>query len=310
MSKKTRVITYNLADRGRSKDVGTDRSDVDIKSMVDRMNASSTQELINSGDMYGYYGHELRGRFGMNPPDVWVNPNTGDSIRIEPAIRTIKLEADNDGNVSHQQEFLDTETGKYSERLYASNAGGFSSAVMRKMGSAGKYDVTSFDGFDYVRQPNYNTNRGDGMFDGLFWLDETSDQPAFDSLEGISPERAMIKAALETAILYQYDSIAAAVQADAMNTHYQNETLAAQDAYITRQQNLENIRAKRANRKDELFDSMICPSVPFEATANAWANFDGLGTSDRDLRTTESVKKSQEDGIKHREERTSIFKRR
>jgi hypothetical protein len=309
MSKKTQLITYNLADRGRSKDVGTDRSDVDIKSMVDRINASDTQELVNSGDMFGYYGHELRGRFGMNPPDVWLNPNTGESIRIEPAIRTVKLSADNDGNVSHQQEFLDTDTGKYSERLYANNAGGFSSAVMRKMGEAGKYGITSFDGFDYVRQPNYNTNRGGGMFDSLFWLDDSIEM-AFDSLDGITPEHAAIKSALETAILHQYDSIANAKNSDAMVQHYQKEVMAAQDAFVSRQQALENIRERRASRDEEIYDSMVCPSVSFDSMAEKWASFDQLGTSDRDLRTTESVKKAQEDGIKHREERTSIFKRR
>lgn len=310
MSKKTQLITYNLADRDR-KHVGVDRSDMDIQSMVNRINAPDTQELVASGDMYGYYGHELRGRFGMNPPDVWVNPNTGENIRIEPALRTIKLSADNDGNVTSQHEFLDTDTGKYSERLYANKAGGFSSAVMRKMGEAGKYNVTGFYGFDYVRQPNYNTNRGNGMFDALFWVDEADDlEMAFDSMAGMTPQQAAIKSALETAILHQYDSIMTANQSDMMIAHYQNEAMQAQEAYITRQQNLENIRQRRHDRKLEVFDNLICPSVPFNEAQAQWDSFSGQGTSDLDLRTTASVEQSRTENKQHKQDRVSIFNRR
>lgn len=309
MSKKTQLITYNLADRDR-KHVGIDRSDMDIQSMVNRINAPDTQELVASGDMYGYYGHELRGRFGMNPPDVWVNPKTSETIRIEPALRTIKLSADNDGNVTSQHEFLDTDTGKYSERLYSNKAGGFSSAVMRKRNAAGKYDVTGFYGFDYVRQPNYNTNRGNGMFDSLFWVDEADELMAFDSLDGLTPQQASIKSALEMAILHQYDSIANASQADMMIAHYQNEALQAQEAQISRQQHLENLRQRRHDRKLEVYDSLICPSVPFDEAVAQWDSFNMQGTSDLDLRTTGDSKKVQADQKRHSEERTRIFKGR
>lgn len=310
MSKKTQLITYNLADRDR-KHVGTDRSDMDIQSMVNRINAPDVQELVASGDMYGYYGHELRGRFGMNPPDVWVNPNTGENIRIEPALRTIKLSADNDGNVTSQHEFLDTDTGKYSERLYANKAGGFSSAVMRKMGEDGKYVITSFNGFDYVRQPNYNTNRGNGMFDSLFCIDEDQAmEMAFDSIAGMTPQQAAFKSALEMAILHQYDSIATANQSELMIAHYQNEALQAQDAYVSRQQALENIRERREARKLEVFDNLICPSVPFDKAAAQWDSFSGLGTSDLDLRTTESAKQARTKQKQRQQDRVSIFNRR
>lgn len=307
MSKKTRLITYNLADRDRTH-VGVDRSDMDIRSMVNRINAPDVQELVNSGDMFGYYGHELRGRFGMNPPDVWVNPNTGENIRIEPAIRTIKLSADNDGNVTHQEEFLDTDTGKYSQRLYANNAGGFSSAVVRKRNSAGKYDITGFHGFDYVRSPNYNTNRGNGMFDALFWLDD-EDEAAFDSATGISPERAALNAALETAIIHQLDSITTAIHADTMVSHYQSEAMAAQDALISREQRLANLRAKRQSREEDVFDSLICPSVPFNEVMAQWDGFSGMGTSDRDLRTVKSAKEAREKHKRQveRMDRPSLF---
>ena len=257
--------------------------------------------------MYGYYGHELRGRFGMNPPDVWVNPDTGESIRLEPAIRTIKLSADNDGNVTHQEEFLDTDNGKYSERLYANNAGGFSSAVMRKMGNAGKYDVTGFHGFDYVRQPNYHTNRGNGMFDAMFWTDEDAEM-AFDSLTGLSPERIAMKSALEAAIIHQYDSVATAINADTMIAHYQNEALASQNALITRDKRHASLEQRRHERQQAVYDSLVCPSVPFDEISAQWDSFNESGTSDRDLRTTATAKQFDADKD-HDKDRVHLFKR-
>ena len=263
MSKKTRTITYNLADRGRAHN-GVDRSDLDIRSAVNRINAPDVQELVSSGDLYGYYGHELRARFGMNPPDVWVNPQTGENIRIEPALRTIELSADNDGNVTTRHEFLDTDSGKYSERLYANKVGGFSSTVMRKRGAGGLYDVIGFYGYDFVRQPNYDTNRGDGLFDALF-IEQEEGEFTFDSMAGMTPQQSAIKSALETAIVHQYDSILTAISSDAMINHYQNEVIAAQEEAINREVRLNKLRNKRASRKEQLFDSLVCPSVPITA---------------------------------------------
>ena len=304
MLKKTKVITYNLADRDR-KHSGIDRSDLDIQSAINRINAPDTQELLKNGDMFGYYGHELRARFGMNPPDVWVNPSTGDNIRIEPAIRTIQLSANSDGSVTTQHEFLDTDTGKYAAQLYANNAGGFSSAIMRKRNNAGKFDVTGFYGYDYVRQPNYNSNRGNGMFDALFIEDEDGEF-AFDSAHGVSSDNGMIQAALETAIMHQYDSINAAIQSQIMVNHYQQETLAAQDALITRQHKIESIRAKRIEREKAVFDSLVCPSVPFEQAMAQWDSFNSMGTSDKDLVTTQQAA-NKAGAIEHNKKRSRIF---
>lgn len=308
MSKKTRLITYNIGDRDRQF-TGVDRSDIDIQSMVDRINAPDVQELVSTGDMFGYYGHEIRGRFGMNPPDVWVSPN-GESIRIEPAFRTIKFSADNDGNVTTQHEFLDTDNGKYAQRLYANKAGGFSSAIMRKMGQAGKYLITAVNGFDYVRQPNYNTNRGHGMFDSLVWVNETATAAMFDSMNGITPHQAAIKQALETAILHQYDSVATAIQSELMINYYQKEALSAQDLLIARQDQMNNIKARQQSRKEELFDNLICPSVPFDEASAQWDSFNVQGTSDRDLLTTESAKQARINTESRKRERVSLFGRR
>lgn len=303
MPKKTDLITYNLGDRGR-KHSGVDRSDLDIQSAINHINSESVQELVKSGDLFGYYGHETRARFGMNPPDSWIN-SAGETVPIVPAIRTIKLFADSNGNVTHQDEFLSTNEGKYSEGLYTNKVGGFSSAIMRKRGSNGLYGVTGFYGFDYVRSPNYNTNRGENLFDALF-IEQEDGEFAFDSVTGITPQQSMIKSALETAIMHQYDSILTAIQSDAMINHYQNEVVAAQEEAINREVRLNKLRVKRASRKEAIFDTLICPSVPFSEITAQWDSFNNQGTSDRDLRTTESAKKTHLDS-ERKKERVFLF---
>ncbi|WP_010197073.1 hypothetical protein [Psychrobacter sp. PAMC 21119] len=308
MPKKTELITYNLANRDR-KHNGIDRSDMDIRSAINHINSPGVQELVNSGDLFGYYGHEIRARFGMNPPDSWIGPN-GETIRIEPAIRTIKLSADNDGNVSAKHEFLDTDSGKYSRNLYLGKAGGFSSAITRKRGNAGMYDVTGFHGFDYVRQPNYNTNRGNALFDSLF-IEGEEGELCFDSITNVTPQQAAIKSALETAILHQYDNINGAISAQAMIEHYQNEAAQAQDAYLTRQQNLERLRTRRGDREDEILDGLICQSTSFDSVQAEWDSFAFDSTSDQDLKTALSAAEEQAERLElaERRDRRSIFSR-
>lgn len=308
MPKKTKLITYNLADRDR-KHNGIDRSDMDIRSAVNHINSPAVQELVGSGDLFGYYGHEIRARFGMNPPDSWVNPN-GETIRIEPAIRTVKLSADNDGNVSAQHEFLGTDSGKYAENLYTNNAGGFSSAIMRKMGDGGLYNVTGFYGYDYVRSPNYNSNRGNALFDAMF-IESEEGEFSFDSLTNITPQQAAIKSALEAAILHQYDNINGAIQAQLMVNHYQNEAAAAQESYLTRQQDLERLRERRDRRADEVLDSLICESTDFASVQEQWDSFAFDSTSDDDFKTVVSAREEQEARSKQaeRRDRPSIFRR-
>ena len=53
----------------------------------------------------------------------------GKPITLKPAIRTTFLEADNNGNLTHQTEFLDTQEGKDAYDLYQNKVGGFSAAM-------------------------------------------------------------------------------------------------------------------------------------------------------------------------------------
>jgi hypothetical protein len=152
---KTARIKYNVTERGR-KHTGQARR-FDTMTLCDIVNSPRTQERVKHGDMFGYFGHWPRIHFGMNPSEGGVV--NGKQVAIEPAFRTVFLNADQAGNVEHEAEFLDTPHGRVASRLYTQNSGGFSSAIdTRKRNGV---DIpTDFYGFDYVLEPNYTTNRG------------------------------------------------------------------------------------------------------------------------------------------------------
>ncbi|BCU64862.1 hypothetical protein [Acinetobacter bouvetii] len=61
---------------------------------------------------------------------------------------------------------MDNAAGEYTRKQYLSRAGGFSSAQDYCRSGLGL--MPNFYGYDYVMQPNYTTNVGDGqLFDGL-----------------------------------------------------------------------------------------------------------------------------------------------
>ena len=66
--RKTKRITFNLHERGRQF-LGKDRSNVDMNEMIKQINSPQVQEMVKTGTLYGYNGHEIRKRYGMNPPD-------------------------------------------------------------------------------------------------------------------------------------------------------------------------------------------------------------------------------------------------
>lgn len=146
---QTQVITYNLRERGR-KFRGQERN-FNIPAIVQAINSPETQERIKNRDMLGYYGHWSRVKYGLEPREGGLEK--GKPFYVEPAIVTIHLKAFPDGTIEHQEEFLDTDSGKAAAKLYLSRVGGFSSAI-----NTGP--IPSFHGFDYVFEPNYTTNRG------------------------------------------------------------------------------------------------------------------------------------------------------
>lgn len=152
---KTDLITYNVRERGR-KARGQDRN-FDTVALAALLNGPSVQEKVRHGDMFGYFGHWPRIKLGMEPSEGGVID--GKVVSISPALRTIELRADDEGTISHRAEFLDTNEGRIAERMFQSNAGGFSSAIDAVPGTSPQV-ARGFYGFDFVIEPNYSTNRG------------------------------------------------------------------------------------------------------------------------------------------------------
>jgi hypothetical protein len=145
---RTGVIQYNLNDRGRAL-TGKPRQ-FNIGRVAAFINGARTQERIQKRDMFGYYGHWPRVKFGMMPPEGGIYQ--GKLVKLEPAISTVHLKAFPDGTIEHEEEFLATDAGRTAQKMFESKKGGFSSALSEVEGC--------FFGFDYVNEPNFDDNRG------------------------------------------------------------------------------------------------------------------------------------------------------
>ncbi|WP_186083648.1 hypothetical protein [Burkholderia gladioli] len=176
MGSKTGRIIYNVNERGREY-IGADRS-LDLRKLAAIINGPEVQERVKNRDLLGYFGHSIRARFGMAPPETVVVD--GKQVSIEPAIVTTYLAARDDGTIEHETEFLDTTPGAVAERMFSSKTGGFSSAILAPKMINGAFVPSGFFGFDYVREPNYTTNRG----------------YVFDSVEGVSVDGLLFDSAL------------------------------------------------------------------------------------------------------------------
>ena len=212
MTARTGIIKYNLTERGRS--VRGPARNFDIPALARMINGPDVQERVKHGDMIGYFGHWPRVQFGLNPAEGGVV--NGKAVAIEPAIRTISIKADPvTGDVEHEAEFLDTASGKIAARMWASKAGGFSSAInTRPVGD--KAFPLGFHGFDYVNEPNYSTNRGYGLaLDGVFGEE--------DMFDAVAERQAMLDqcASMLDTMQAEYDRMAATLdKVTQENTYY------------------------------------------------------------------------------------------
>ncbi|MDH0032575.1 MULTISPECIES: hypothetical protein [unclassified Acinetobacter] len=252
--RKTKRITFNLHERGRQF-LGKDRSNVDMSEMIKQINSPQVQEMVKTGTLYGYNGHEIRKRYGMNPPDSVIVD--GKVVYLERAFRTLEVYADKEGNVSHVTEFLDNPSGEYARKQYQARVGGFSSAQNYKRAGLGLIPV-GFYGFDYVTQPNYTTNVGDGqLFDGLaIPVEQDGLVACFDSatdLTQLSASEAMIAHLLEQQIVRDYDNIH--TQTELLNMH--GQALDQIDVLSTQVARKEKREALQAQRQHDLYSGMV-----------------------------------------------------
>lgn len=186
MGFKTEIITYNLTDRLR-KHRGPNRN-FDLAAAERLLNSPAVQERIKHGDMHGYFGHWPRVQFGLDPTEGgFVN---GKQVSLEPSHRTTYLKAYPDGKIEHQVEFFDTESGKIAQRIWGNKAYGFSSAIDTKRLGTLQVPI-GFYGFDFVKEPNFSSNRGyavalDGVFDSEDVLDAVSERNAmFEAMNAV-----------------------------------------------------------------------------------------------------------------------------
>lgn len=256
--RKTKPIKYNLHDRGR-KHNGPDRSNVDMQSMIQHINSAAVQELVKDGVLWGYCGHNIRQRFGMRPPESTVID--GKMVYLTPAFKTIEIKADKNGEVTHRTEFNENEAGEWARQQYLAKVGGFSTAVNFKQFTTPR-QVSGFFGFDYVVQPNYTGNVGDGqLFDGLF-LPETpgiqneGEIACFDSLtvvEQLDPAHAQIARMLEQQIISEFDNIHQQIGL----SQYAGQALDQVAALSEQLDRMEQRQVLQTQRQAELYTGMV-----------------------------------------------------
>lgn len=236
--RKTKEITFSLKDRGRVH-TGTNRTDVDIQTWINIINSPKTQEMIATGGMLGYYGHQLRILFGLHVPETAI---VGDKqISISPATRTIMMKCDQDGNVTHRQEFLDTPEGEHALQKYRAKIGGFS-AVNDFTRINGTVFVTEALGFDYVLQPNYANNIGDGVL--------------LDSVQG-----DIVRANAELSILEMYDSIHSGNHMRMLLDDASMQSAQLENSILEAQAEKEKRQRLQQQREEKMLDSVLCPTV-------------------------------------------------
>lgn len=240
--RKTKPITFNIKDRGR-KFTGISRDNVDIQAWINVINSPATQELVATGAAIGFYGHQLRMLYGLEVPETVIA--NGKQVSISPAVRTIELRCDADGNVTHRQEFLQTPEGDMAMRNYKNKIGGFSAVNDYKKVGGTIYPTITM-GFDYVLQPNYATNIGDGelLLDGMY-----GDQ---------------MRQELEHGLAVMYDSIHALNFANYSAEANLERALASENALLEMQLKQERRRELQQIKQDAMYDSALCPTVSLD----------------------------------------------
>lgn len=180
---KTVTNSFNLKDHGRSD--GNGRGYL-IDSVRRMRNSPLFNERLKLGELYGYFGHNLRQLAGkMDLDETTIVQFEGKPVVIEtvPSNRTVAFEVSDDGVVTHTQEILDTPSGRAVAAMLDAGVGGWSWAVNGIQGIAGAIART-FHGFDFVKHPSY--------------IDLEKQQAMFESV-GVDSELALCEKMFESA---------------------------------------------------------------------------------------------------------------
>jgi len=284
----TDIITYNLRKRERVH-LGQDRayqSMKNIPALVKAINSGPVQELVNKGDMIGYYTHWPRIKFGMRAECGVID---GKVVCAEPAIRTTYLKASRKGMIRHRAEFLDTEAGRLCKRLHLSKTGGFSSVID---------EITpDFIAFDYVTVPNFDSNRG-------YQYEPTLDSSVYSSavMDSVNNDKTNIE---KETLLAEYKRQIRLMDAlfkgkkDAASRIKELET-ALDDALTTinrmqqESEELYSILSDKGYTVDSIGSDYVRPLItekaPIEKFENAIATFDNASLPGIDITNNEEPK--------------------
>lgn len=219
---------FSLFNDGRKLD--SNKRNYIVKAVQQMINNERTQEQLRLGESFGYYGHGPRQRANkLDIGETEIIMIKGKPVVVDniPAGRTISISCNDEGIVDHEQEFLDTATGRIALSMWESAAGGWSWATGgddTKRASITK----SYHGMDYVKQPNYlSLNHPAMMMEGVNKDDmllESLKNNGFEQDDAQSIVDAMSEAAIETSsveleqqIMY-LESVQAELQSKLDNT--------------------------------------------------------------------------------------------
>ena len=148
--------TFNIFNDGRRHNPAP--QSFQLSALQQTLRSSETKERIRLKEAIGYFGHRPRELSGkIDPGEMEVVQVDGKAVvlQIEPVVRTIDVDVDDDGKVTHTQEFLPTDMGRKCYERYKAGHGGFSWAMAGSNPGNGPAIARAFKGFDYVRQPNF-----------------------------------------------------------------------------------------------------------------------------------------------------------
>lgn len=147
--------SFSLFNDGRQ--LSANKRNYIVRAVQSMLASQRTQELLRVGEAYGYYGHQPRQRAKkLDIGETEVIMVQGKPVVVEnvPSNRTKSITCDDNGVVTHTEEFFDTPTGRIALSLWESGAGGWSWATGGRDTPQASL-TTSFHGMDYVLQPNY-----------------------------------------------------------------------------------------------------------------------------------------------------------
>lgn len=253
MARTTGRITYSLKDRKYLHN-GVDRDDLDMDAMIKLIRSPAVQERVRKRCIFGYYGHQVRELYGLKVPETVIDSN-GKEVFLTPALITIFLDVDNDGVVTHEQEFINNIAGNQAYRQFKAEIGGFSSAFYSpKINN--KRTPLDYHGMDYVLRPNYHHNRCvDAIYDSL-------DDYVVDPLQQVY---------LQHSICEMYDNLEqmdVAYEIAALKSKQAEEANNALTSELQRKQRriARKKQAKEADiaREKEIQAAMLLDSMPFD----------------------------------------------